>query len=187
MEKAAHKSITDNFPVTNDEYIELDKSFNRLCWHSAHELKRKNSRNNYTDDSEDIVQELFISMMKAGSYYKRQIYIENCLKSVKKYVRDSFMTKMVSELDNLWANRTRHGANRQKYGPLQEDILEKMVKSVVPSKEQPNKNAPLKIDTKFSTYCKAIIWNGQKGIGRKITKNKEIMTAVSLSESSFLI
>jgi hypothetical protein len=27
-----------------------------LCWKAAHELKRKNSRNNYTDDAEDIYQ-----------------------------------------------------------------------------------------------------------------------------------
>ena len=72
------KSISLEFPISNEEYLELDEKFSRLCWHAAHELKKKNSLNNYTDDAEDIKQSLTLDMLKAGSYYKRQIYIEKC-------------------------------------------------------------------------------------------------------------
>jgi hypothetical protein len=179
--------ICNNFRINEEEFGQLDKKFGRLCWHAAHELKKKNTNNNYTDDPEDIKQELQMSMLRAGSYYKRQIYIEKCLLLAKKYSKDALLSKMVRELDNLWKNRTRHGANRQKFGPYQENLLEKIVRRVVPKLEAPDKNQNLKIDSKFTTYCKAIVWNGQKSMGKKITREKNIRTGqVSLSEYAYL-
>ena len=105
----------------------------------------------------------------------------------KKFVKDEFVSKIVHELENLWDNRTRHGANRQKYGKFQERILDKIINKYVPKDQRPRKDAPLKIDSKFTTYCKAIIWNGQKSMGKKITREKSIRTGmVSLSEFEFL-
>ena len=179
--------ICNNFRINEEEFSQLDKKFGRLCWHAAHELKKKNTNNNYTDDPEDIKQELQMSMLRAGSYYKRQIYIEKCLFLIKKHSKDKFMSKIAKELDNLWKNRTRHGANRQKFGPNQENLLDKIVKRVVPITEFPDKNQNLKIDSKFATYCKAIVWNGQKSMGKKITREKNIRTGqVSLSEYAYL-
>lgn len=179
--------ICKSFPITEQEYLELDDRFGKLTWHASHELKKKNSRNNYTDDPEDIRQELQMSMLRAGSYYKRQVYVEKCLVAAKKYAKDPFMKHIIEELEGLWANRTRHGANRQKYGPFQEKLLEKIVNRVVPKEDRPNKSEPLKIDTKFATYCKAIVWNGQKSMGKKITREKSIRNGlVSLSEFDYL-
>lgn len=182
------KDICVNFPITESEFTELDKSFGKLCFYAAHQLQKKNTRNNYTDDFEDINQELQLSIIRAGSYYKRQIYIENCLWVAAEFTNgDKFMTKIVNKLLDLWANRTRHGANRQKFGPYQEALLEKIVKLYVPKEMRPKKDAPLKIDTKFTTYCKAIVWNGQKNMGKKITREKVIRTGqVSLSEFDYL-
>lgn len=181
------KSISLEFPITNEEFSLLDAQFTKLCWHAAHELKRKNSRNNYTDDPEDIKQELQISMLKAGSYYKRQEYIEKCFAVAKTFAKDNFMIKLIEELEKLWFNRTRHGANRQKYGPYQEELLDKIVRKIVPKKLRPNKEAPLKIDNKFVGYCKSIVWNGQRSMGKKITREKSIRSGqVSLSEFDFL-
>ena len=181
------KSISLEFPISNEEYMELDEKFGRLTWHAAHELKKKNSLNNYTDDPEDIKQSLTLDMLKAGSYYKRQIYIEKCFTVLKQFVKDSFLAKMLCELEDLWANRTRHGANRQKFGPLQEELLARMMR-VVPKSHRPDKNERLKIDTKFSTYCKAIVWNGQKSLGKKITREKSVRNGVvSLSEFDHLL
>lgn len=149
--------ICNNFRINEEEFRELDKKFGKLCWHAAHELKKKNTKNNYTDDPEDIKQELQMSMLRAGSYYKRQLYIEKCLLIIKKYSSDFLILKIVKELENLWKNRTRHGANRQKFGAYQEKVLEKLIKKHVPPTERPNKNQNLKIDSKFSTYCKAKI------------------------------
>ena len=128
-----------------------------------------------------------MSMLRAGSYYKRQIYIEKSLAIAKKHAKDKFVLKMIEELENLWQNRTRHGANRQKYGKYQERLLEKIIRKIVPKNERPNKDAPLKIDSKFATYCKAIVWNGQKSMGKKITREKSIRSGmVSLSEFDYL-
>jgi hypothetical protein len=85
--------ICNNFRINEDEFNQLDKKFGRLCWHAAHELKKKNTNNNYTDDPEDIKQELQMSMLRAGSYYKRQIYIEKCLKLSKMNVKNECKTK----------------------------------------------------------------------------------------------
>jgi hypothetical protein len=179
--------IVHNFPITEEEFLDLDKKFSKLCWHAAHELKKKNTNNNFIDDPEDIKQELQMSMLRAGSYYKRQVYIEKCLDVAKKFVEDKLILKVLLELENLWENRTRHGANRQKYGAFQENLLEKIIRNFVPKENRPNKNAPLKMDSKFVTYCKAIVWNGQKSMGKKITREKSIRSGmVSLSEFEFL-
>ena len=103
---------------------------------------------------------------------------------IKKTVKNK---KLVLTLQNLWNNRTRHGANRQKFGPIQEKLLDELIKKYVPKDIRPSKTESLKIDTKFSTYCKAIVWNGQKSMGKKITREKAIRSGlVSLSEYDYL-
>jgi hypothetical protein len=180
-------NIVQNFPITESEFTSLTQKFANLCWHIAHGLKKKNSNNNYLDDAEDINQELQLSMLRAGSYYKRQVYIEKCLSAARKFVKNNFVSMIVDELENLWKNRTRHGANRQKYGLFQEKVLDKIINKYVPPQERPDRLAPLVIDSKFVTYCKAIVWNGQKSMGKKITREKSIRSGmVSLSEFEFL-
>jgi hypothetical protein len=179
--------ICTNYKINESEFAELDHKFGRLIWHAAHELKKKNTRNNFIEDIEDIKQELQMSMLRAGSYYKRQVYIEKCFATIKKHVQNNFLKLVVEQLEDLWFNRTRHGANRQKYGLYQEKILEILIKKIVPKLEMPDKNATLKIDSKFATYCKAIVWNGQKSMGKKITREKSIRTGlVSLSEFDYM-
>lgn len=182
-----NNGICDSFPISNEEYMNLDKDFGKLAKKQAWELLRKNTKNNHTDDFEDVNQEVIMALLRAGSYYKRQVYIESCLKVAKLYVKDSFISKIVEELSKLWDNRTRHGANRQKFGVPQEIFLGKIIKKFVPPSERPDKNAPLKIDAAFATYCKAITWNAQKSMGRKITKEKSLRTGMaSLSDFDYL-
>lgn len=182
------KDICNNFPITSDEYNELDEKFGKLCYYAAHQLKKKNTKNNCVEDIDDINQELQLSIIRAGSYYKRQIYIENCLVLVKKHAKKTDKNKkLIRTLQNLWNNRTRHGANRQKFGPIQEKLLEDLVVKYVPRKNRPSRTQSLRIDSKFSTYCKAIVWNGQKSMGKKITREKTIRSGlVSLSEYDYL-
>jgi len=180
-------SISNGFPITDKEYECLEREFGQLAKYAAWQLLRKNSNNNHTDEFEDVNQELIMSLIRAGSYYKRQIYIEECLSIAKQYAKDGFVSFILSELENLWHNRTRHGANRQKFGMYQEQLLTHIIKRVVPRNERPNKKKPLKIDSKFATYCKAIAWNAQKSMGRKITKEKTIRSGItSLSEFDYL-
>jgi hypothetical protein len=175
------------FSITSSEYEMLDEKFSQLSNFQAWQLIKKNTKNNHTNEFEDIVQELRMHLVIAGTYYKRQIYIEKCLITSKKHAKDKFIKNILNELDSLWKNRKRHGANKQKFGPHQEKILNNIIKTIVPPKERPSKKTPLKLDTKFSTYCKAIAWNCQKNLGKKITKEKSIRTGLtSLSEFDYL-
>lgn len=187
MKNVLSLGIQEAFPTTNDEYKLLEIKFGKLTKKAAWELLRKNTKNNHTDEFDDINQELLISLMRASSYYKRQCYIEKCFKVAKEYVKDDFMISILHELENLWDNRKRHGANRQKFGNFQEKILDKIMQKVVPVDQHPIHNEPLNIDDKFTNYCKSIMWNEQKNMGRKITKEKTIRSGMtSLSEFNYL-
>jgi len=180
-------NICSNFPVTESEFSELDKKYGKLCEYISWELIRKNTRNNHTDDQQDISQELKIALIRAASYFKRQVYIESCLELCDKYAKDKFTKLLVKQLTNLWENKTKHGAARQKFGPHQESMLDDLIKKVIPSRERPSKNKPLKIDSKFGIYCKSITWNQQKSMGKKISREKEFRVGcISLSEFDYL-
>jgi len=183
------KEIYKRFPITDNEYSKLKTLLDKLAHDVSWKLLGKNTRNNHTEEEEDIFQEVSISMLTAGTYYKRQVYIESCLELCKTYSikEDVFIAKIVERLVWLWKNKTRHGANRQKFGPHQELILEKMTKMLVPSSKRPSKKAPLIIDSKFKTYCKSIMWNRGKAMGKRITREKGIRGGlVSLSEFDYL-
>ena len=179
--------IFNNFKISDEEYAELDCKFGQLCYFVAQDLKRKNSKNNFTDEIEDIAQDLRWSLSRAGVYTKRQKYIEDSLSVIKQYVKNSFVKMVIEELEGLWDERTKHGANRQKFGFWQEQILDTLLTKYVPEDKRPNKESKLNIDEKFSRYCKAIIWNQSKNLGKKITKERNIRNqCVSLSEFDFL-
>lgn len=181
------ETITNSFPVTETEYSVLDQKFGKLCYYAAWELKRKNAKNANMNDPDDDVQELRIALVRAGSYYKRQTYIEDCFTVLEQHLNDKFMGKVFAELKQLWEDRRRHGANRQKFGVHQQIILDRLVARFVPQDERPKRDEPLRLDLKFTTYCKQIIWNAQKSLGKRITKEKSWRTGlVSLSDFDYL-
>lgn len=181
------ETIINNYPVTEAEYAELDSKFGNLCHYASWQLKKKNSRNSMTNDPEDDVQELRIALLRAGSYYKRQTYIESCFVALNEHVTDKFIKILVTQLEKLWTDRRRHGANRQKFGEFQELILDKLVNKHVPKDVRPSKTAQLKICAKFATYAKQIIWNAQKSLGKTISREKSIRNGmVSLSNYDYL-
>lgn len=180
-------TICKQWGVTNEEYSVLEDQFGKLCEKQAWNLLQKNHRNNHIDDQVDIAQEMRLAMITAAAYYKRQTYIEKCLDLCGKYVKDKFMGHVVEILADLWSKKKQHGANRQKFGPYQEELLDKLIRKLVPKKMRPNKKAPLKLDDKFLTYCKSITWNRTHAMGKKITREKTIRAnQVSISEFDFL-
>lgn len=180
-------SVISAYPITSEEYSVLENKFEKLCHYQSWQLLRKNSKNNHTNEEEDVVQEMRLALISSACYYKRQVYIEKCLEAVFKYVNDYFVLQIVNELNDLWKNRTRHGANRQKFGEYQESVLFDIVNNYVPLSDRPDRNSPLVLDKKFNTYCKAITWNKQKSIGKKITKEKSFRAGMtSLSEFDYL-
>lgn len=181
------ETIVNKFPITSAEYEILDKKFGNLCHYAAWQLKKKNSQNAMANDPEDDCQELRIALIRAGSYYKRQCFIEASFTALHLYVKDKFVRSVLKQLISLWIDRRRHGANRQKFGDFQEAILEKLLVKYVPKEHRPELSMPLKPDVKFATYCKQIIWNAQKALGKQITREKSWRTGlVSLSEFDYL-
>jgi hypothetical protein len=180
--------IFKNFPVTTDEFDVLNEKYGRLCHKISWDLIKRNGKNNHTDEQEDINQEILISLMQAVSYYKRQTYIQKCLELCQKYARGrKFLFIMVRELQSLWKNKKRHGAGKQKFGVYQEELLEKLVRFLVPKRERPAKNAPLEINSDFGPYCKSIAWNRQRSLGKKISREKPLrMGLTSISEYPYL-
>jgi hypothetical protein len=181
------ETIVNKYPITAEEYRLLDVKFGNLCHYAAWQLKKKNSQNSMTNDPEDDVQELRIALIRAGSYYKRQCFIEASFEALEGHVKDKFIKALVNQLKKLWIDRRRHGANRQKFGDFQEVILDRLVRKHVPKEKRPSITNALKIDTKFATYCKQIIWNAQKSLGKQITREKSWRSGlVSLSEFDYL-
>lgn len=181
------EKIGIDFPITEEEFLELDKRFGNLAQYAAWQLYKKNTKSNHTDEQADIAQDLNLALLRAGSYYKRQVYIESCLEMCEEYADDGFLKLIIQELKCLWKNKTRHGASRQKFGPMQEQILNKITNTIIPPEKVPDKKASLRLDAKFSTYAKAITWNAQKAMGKKITKERGLRQGlVSLSEYDYL-
>lgn len=182
------KAIYKNFPITTEEYLKLEKKFGQLCYYASWQLTRKNSANNHQFDLDDFKQELMFSVLRAGSYYKRQVYIDSCLQKLQTKSLPKIAKMILEELVHLWQNRTRHGANRQKFGEYQEQILKKMCDNYLNSEEVPNPTNSLLFESKFYTYCKQIIWNAQRNLGKKITREKPLRSGqVSLSDHDYLI
>lgn len=178
-------AIFNSFGLSNNEYLELESEFGKLCYKIGWELKRKNSKNNYVEDLDDVMQELRFSMVKAGCYYKRQTYLKECMQACRDNIKDKFLLKILDNLQELWDNRTHHGAHRQCFGKHQEMILEMLTQTL--SKENRPQKRDLKIDKDFSTYCKSIAWNCEKNMGKKITRERSIRNGMtSLSEFDFL-
>lgn len=181
-------AIFKKFPISTEEYKLLDKKFGQLCYYAAWQLTRKNSSNNHQYDLDDFQQELMLSVLRAGSYYKRQIYIDSSFLCLKEKHLTGLAQGILEQLEILWQNRTRHGANRQKFGDYQEDILDKLCLTHLPEDERPDRNRALIFDGKFFTYCKQIIWNAQRNLGKKITREKPLRSGqVSLSDHDYLV
>lgn len=177
-------NVFRDFPVRDQEYRELEEKFLDLLHFASWQLIKKNSRNNHTEDEEDISQELKIGLIRAGSHYKRQTYIEDCLRACAEHAEGD-AAAIAAELGDLW--RQKHKSPKKRFGPRHEDQLDRLVESVVPPDCRPSKGRPLDVGKKFAPYCKAIVWNTLKAVGRKITKEKPIRTGLaSLSEFDFL-
>lgn len=174
MQQQTLETIVRAFPISNEEFFELEKEFGKLAYYASWQLKKKNSQNSVTNDIEDDTQEMSIAVIRAGSYYKRQTYIEDCFAALKVYLKDKLLLKILEELEALWFKRKSHGAGRQKFGDFQEKILEMMVQHHVPDVHKPDRNRKLKIDRKFIIYCKRIVWNQTKFLGKQITREKSI-------------
>ena len=79
-------TIFQMFKINAEEFKELEEKFGQLCLYASWQLISNNSRNNHQLDVEDIKQELLMSVLRAGSYYKRQTYIESSFDILEKHI-----------------------------------------------------------------------------------------------------
>ncbi len=177
-----------SFSITSHEYELLEDEFSQLCYFVSWQLMQNNSKNNHQHEIEDFKQELLMAVIRAGSYYKRQTWIESVFVKLDQFVpKETIWSEINKSLQYLWSKKTQHGAYKRKFGEEQEDILEMLAGKFVPEIEMPSKNAQIIINNKFKIYAKRIIWNASRFIGKKITKEKTIRVGqVSLSEHDFL-
>jgi len=179
--------IFKRFEVTNEDYLLLEKNFDKLCKFVAWRLKQSNARNNCTDELDDFIQDMRIAVLYAGAYYKRQTYIEECLTLLAKHLKDRFLRLMLMELISRWENKGKSGEERERFDVYHEEILENLVKENIPDKIRPSRKRPLVIDKRFPIYCKNIIWNKKKAVGRKITKERSLRGGlVSLTQFAYI-
>ena len=177
-----------SFSITSHEYELLEDEFSQLCYFVSWQLMQNNSKNNHQHEIEDFKQELLMAVIRAGSYYKRQTWIESVFVKLDQFVpKETIWSEINKSLQYLWSKKTQHGAYKRKFGEEQEDILEMLAGKFVQEIEMPSKNAQIIINNKFKIYAKRIIWNASRFIGKKITKEKTIRVGqVSLSEHDFL-
>lgn len=179
------QDICSRWQVTDKEYEILEEQFGRYCHDVAWKLLYKNAKNNHTDDEADIYQEMRIKLFIAAAYQKRQQYIEKSLEICKKYVSNDGV-KEVEKLENMWHKKQVDG-KRVRFGVEQEELLAKLVGEYVPDNLQPKKDAPLAINDRFPAYCKSILQNRSRFLGKKITKERPVrVNQVSLSDVTSL-
>lgn len=177
----------DPFAITNEEYRTIEKDFGKLAYFASWQFIRNNKGNNHTEDVEDVKQEVLLSLVRAGRYFKRQAWIVASLEVLEKHITDEFTRAIVEELKGLWDRRKKHGAGKRTFGEEQEDLLDQLVNKYVPENERPNKSKPLEVSTKFKTYAKSIAWNAFKQLGFRTTRERPLrMGMASLCDNPHL-
>ena len=136
---------------------------------------------------------LYILLLFTTSLFAQKV--TTSIDSTKKKIGAEFKLTLKTDVDTFSKVKFPNGkffGNLEVLESYKIDTIRKgnryeLIKKYVPKDIRPSKTESLKIDTKFSTYCKAIVWNGQKSMGKKITREKAIRSGlVSLSEYDYL-
>ncbi len=183
--------IQKRYPISNDEYKVLDDKYDKLCWFAANGLARSNKKSE--EDLQDYHSDIQIGMFRAGSYYKRQCFLEATFSYLNncKLFMDSNEIEELTVLKNTWSNHK----TRSSFGKPQENeliVLLNKFEGVAYNSDSnkidiPDINTSLRFDRNFEVYCKAIIWNTKKSLGQQISKeNANRNNEISLSEWEFL-
>ena len=179
--------IVSKFPISDEEYHELHQKFDKLCCFAVWQLKKRNQTYDVLSDVDDDIQELRIALLRAASYYKRQSFIEDCFRALSAARLPGPVREVVDELWGVWESRRLHGSERKKFAAYQEEMLWQAVERHVKSAARPSASRPLRVDRRFHTYCKQIVWNAQKTIGKKLTRDKSRRRGESsLTEHEYL-
>lgn len=174
--------IQKRYPITNEEFEVLEKKYGKLCWFAASKLASSNKKSE--EDLQDFHSEILIGMFRAGSYYKRQTFIENVLEYLNK-CRVYMSAEDLTSLKMLIKTWDRKADFTEIHEVIIRDILAKYQDAI--ADKTPSDTFTLQFNEKFEVYCKAIIWNTKKSLGQSISKeNEHRCQEVSLDEWGFL-
>ena len=200
LQKDKSLYIQKRYPVTDAEFEVLDEKYGKLCWFAASKLASANRKSE--EDLQDFHSEILIGMFRAGSYYKRQTFIESTFKYLDK--SRVFMSSEdladLNLLQKMWYQRKAYFTEihevliREVLGKYTDALEEKTPSDKEPLEFNPanqktyvNANGETKKVNPFEVYCKAIIWNTKKSLGQAISKeNEHKCKEVSLDEWNFL-
>jgi len=174
--------IQKRYPITNQEFEVLEEKYGKLCWYAATNLAFTNGKSE--EDRQYFHSEILIGIFRAGSYYKRQTFIENVFEYLDKY-KDEMESSDIFNLEKL-KDTWKHKAN---FTETHEIIIREILKKYenISKEECPKDNFSLIFDDKFEIYCKAIIWNTKKSLGQAISKdNENRRKEVSFDDCQFL-
>lgn len=174
--------IQKKYPVTNEEFEVLEKKYGKLCWFAASNLTYSNRKSE--EDLQDFHSEILIGMFRAGSYYKRQTFIENVFEYLDKckIYMEPIDISSLQTLKNTWKRKADFNETHE---VIIREILKKYEDAI--NEDAPKDNLTLQFDEKFEIYCKSIIWNTKKSLGQSISKeNKYKCKEISLDEWEFL-
>lgn len=173
-------SIIKDYPLTNDEYVIIEKAFGGLIRHAANQLGKKNSGIFHNSDViEDFNQEIKIVCLHAAACVKRQAYLKECFEVTKKYNNNNVVIEEILDVIKPVIFKS--------YDEKVEKILLEIMNKTVDIQFHPSKNGLLKITKDLYPYFKAVIWNRQKSLGKQLTKDKKFrLGLVSLSEYDYL-
>jgi hypothetical protein len=171
--------IQKRYPISDQEYGELDKKYGKLCWFAASKLAGKQHRT--PEDLDDFHAEIQIGMCRAGSYYKRQTFIEKAFDYLDQHKLSKDDKSKINDLKEIWFTK------KSAFTEDKEDILRAILDSKQKETKEIDGNVSLEFDEKFKIYCKAIIWNTAKALGQQISKeNSARASEMSLDECPFI-
>jgi hypothetical protein len=169
--------IQKRFPITEDEFNKLEEKYGKLCWFAANKLAASQHRS--PEDLDDFHSEIQIGMCRAGSYFKRQTFIENAFQFLRSQELSKSDKKEFDDIENLWNTK------KSRFGIKEEDNLRSILDNY--NEKDFDYSIPLDFDEKFKVYCKAIIWNTYKALGQQMSKENSVRSSeISLDEWPFL-
>lgn len=175
--------IHKEYSIGSEEWELLEKRLGNLCRKITWQLLRQNHIAN-SDNFEIWNTEIQMALVRAACYYKRQCYLKkalSALESIKGRMNEQDRIEAEALLSR-WRSRPKNGEPRfsREHEKRLAKLLAKSAAESAPKKES------LVFDREFEPYAKRIIWNAQKTLGRKMSKQKQEATMLSLDDLAFL-
>ena len=170
--------IQKRYPVTDEEFDYLVQKYGKLCWFAA--TKLGNQKHRLPEDLSDFHSEIQLGMCRAGSYFKRQTFLEKCFTHLEQSDLSSEDKSILEEIQKIWNTK------KALFGEKEEDRLLELFNKYRDNVDFSDHDR-LIFNEKFEVYCKSIIWNTTKTLGEHISRENSLRASeISLDEYPFI-